>query len=34
MGLSEGGKLGSLLKIGILKRVIDVALVNGAEAQD
>lgn len=33
MGLSEEGKLGSLLKIVILKRVIDVVLVNGAEAQ-
>lgn len=33
-GLSEGGKPASLLKIAILKRVIDVALVNGAEAQN
>ena len=33
MGLSEEGKQGFLLKIVILKRVIDVVLVNGAEAQ-
>lgn len=32
--LSEGGKLGSLLKIAILKRLIDVALANGGETQD
>lgn len=31
--LSAGGRLGSLLKIAILKRVIDVALVNGGETQ-
>lgn len=33
MGLSKEGKLGSLLKIVILKRVIDVVLVNEAEGQ-
>lgn len=32
-GLSEEAKPGSLLKIAILKRVIDVLLVNGTEAQ-
>lgn len=32
--LSEGGKLGSLLKTAILKRVIDVAMVNGGEAEN
>lgn len=32
--LSEGGKLGCLLKIAILKRFIDVTLGNGGETQN
>ena len=33
MALSDGGKLGCLLKIAMLKRIIDVTLGNGGETQ-